>query len=588
MKRIIYGIGFSVLALFAQESKAQNNIIDNPGFEDENPAIGYYGQAGHFTGNVDHWTVGCTSAGVGGGSPDIFGATASTSCAYDIGGNKFALNRQNFSPLSTRYVGFTPGESILGELTEELTTCTYRIDFVYAPTDGASACGSVGQIVNKPAQIEFVLRKSTTPCSAGQVIYTSPVLDLTPALNIPWQSVTGTFTLTEDQICEGYDRVEIRQNKEEGNWIYLDDVSIMLEDLNCCAITGPDASMEISGGTVEQQTGPCGTFNVTVLCDGEIIPLVAPEGCEIDQHALAIYEWDDVNCIKGTALYNSGFQPGAVPSSFDLSSLSGFNPVPGEHYWVVWGVATGICNPTWNFDNQIMQISEDCCNNAPGAVLEAYMDPILNPVIGYETWSTPYWWTVDIPYFCDPDRIYGRTNGICAEVWTITNHAFEPSTWSDQALLYSASGSGAVPTNIGLTVVFGLNQWLYDEVNHLKVSVWDPSLTPNYQTVDLLYIPHKCGQRRDPEMEFIVNENTKQVLDFMLAPNPSSSLTTVSLNERTSGELVIVSMDGREVANKSFEDQSEVEIHIEDFPSGIYFVNVTVDGDLITKKLIKK
>ena len=82
-----------------------------------------------------------------------------------------------------------------------------------------------------------------------------------------------------------------------------------------------------------------------------------------------------------------------------------------------------------------------------------------------------------------------------------------------------------------------------------------------------------------------VNELT--AASISIHPNPTLGQTTLSLKEASSGVLNIRNYLGQEVLKVSFNNTKQFDINLAG-PAGLYFIQLDIDGQLITKKVIKE
>ena len=371
-----------------------------------------------------------------------------------------------------------------------------------------------------------------------------------------------------------------RSERTNGGKTYVGiDNLCLTKNVETCVAAISIESAEI----IELETG-CGTQEIPVLCEGEIT--IISDHCPVDQYMLSIWEWNPDDCTTGDLVYTSEPTPSPLPGSFDIWSL-GFTPTNGTIYWVEWAIQQTPCDG-WDFDYALFMVGDDCCNEHDSQELVASIDDFI---IGYQTVeSAKYGWSYDVPFLCVRDGIYDfLTNTPCSEVYTITNATFNTNLWTDITTLYNTSGPGNVPTHISLTP----GQYTPNVVNHLQIAIASP-----YQVVDILWVPG-C----DPEIElddFVIEgkrspaqggsngENEMKEAGLSLFPNPTQNNFTVKLEERQSGSISISSIDGKQLLSTDFEKQIEIDMNISELPTGIYFVNINIDGELITRKVIKK
>jgi len=79
-----------------------------------------------------------------------------------------------------------------------------------------------------------------------------------------------------------------------------------------------------------------------------------------------------------------------------------------------------------------------------------------------------------------------------------------------------------------------------------------------------------------------VNENT--LVDFSVYPNPVSELLTISISENVLFEKAVV----YSVKGERLLETSEKSIHVSGLSTGLYFIELSVEGKRITKKFIKE
>ena len=90
-----------------------------------------------------------------------------------------------------------------------------------------------------------------------------------------------------------------------------------------------------------------------------------------------------------------------------------------------------------------------------------------------------------------------------------------------------------------------------------------------------------------------VNENTNQVADAVIYPNPTSLTSTVEFNLVNASEttIAITDLSGKIVSERNLGQlnagANATEINTTSFNAGIYYVTVSSNGSSVTKKLIK-
>jgi tetrahydromethanopterin S-methyltransferase subunit F len=90
-----------------------------------------------------------------------------------------------------------------------------------------------------------------------------------------------------------------------------------------------------------------------------------------------------------------------------------------------------------------------------------------------------------------------------------------------------------------------------------------------------------------------VNENTTQVIDAVIYPNPTSSTSTVEFNLVNASEVTIsiTDLSGKIVSERNLGQlnagANATEINTTSFNAGVYYVTIASNGSSVTKKLIK-
>jgi len=75
--------------------------------------------------------------------------------------------------------------------------------------------------------------------------------------------------------------------------------------------------------------------------------------------------------------------------------------------------------------------------------------------------------------------------------------------------------------------------------------------------------------------------------DLKIYPNPTGGRITLSLEEVSTGVLSIRNYLGQLIKQEQFNNTQELDISLKG-PSGMYLLQLEVDGQVITKKLIKQ
>jgi hypothetical protein len=82
-----------------------------------------------------------------------------------------------------------------------------------------------------------------------------------------------------------------------------------------------------------------------------------------------------------------------------------------------------------------------------------------------------------------------------------------------------------------------------------------------------------------------IDENSK--IDYSLYPNPTNGNVTLTASETIEGVRVL-DMVGKVVKTVGIDAATQVEIDVNDLPSGVYFVEVSAAGNQYVERLIKE
>ncbi|MFK7934980.1 MAG: T9SS type A sorting domain-containing protein [Saprospiraceae bacterium] len=89
----------------------------------------------------------------------------------------------------------------------------------------------------------------------------------------------------------------------------------------------------------------------------------------------------------------------------------------------------------------------------------------------------------------------------------------------------------------------------------------------------------------------VATEEIEVLETIKIAPNPTNNMTQLSIefSESVQLEMRVVSLVGQLIQQYSFEDvrKANYDINLSDYPSGIYFVQLLVNGQLRTEKIVK-
>lgn len=94
-------------------------------------------------------------------------------------------------------------------------------------------------------------------------------------------------------------------------------------------------------------------------------------------------------------------------------------------------------------------------------------------------------------------------------------------------------------------------------------------------------------------LDVAVEEQQNIIDEFSVYPNPAGTSTKVSFTVNTAGNVVVNLYDVRgqlisSYSNKVPAGRSSLDINVENFASGVYFINAQIGGDVKTQKLMVK
>ena len=84
-----------------------------------------------------------------------------------------------------------------------------------------------------------------------------------------------------------------------------------------------------------------------------------------------------------------------------------------------------------------------------------------------------------------------------------------------------------------------------------------------------------------------VKDDNSLASSIITYPNPTQERITVSLEEAKTGSLRVLNSLGQVVLADDFKGVTELNLSL-DGPSGLYFLQVEIDGEIITKKVVKE
>ncbi|MGB1217156.1 MAG: T9SS type A sorting domain-containing protein, partial [Saprospiraceae bacterium] len=111
-------------------------------------------------------------------------------------------------------------------------------------------------------------------------------------------------------------------------------------------------------------------------------------------------------------------------------------------------------------------------------------------------------------------------------------------------------------------------------------------LRPTYQNDDEINFEVRSS-------EVVGNENISFASDISISPNPSHDFVNLSMSitETTDVNIIITDILGQQIQTQAHTlgtGRENIRLEMQDFPTGIYMISLQANGEVITKKVIKK
>lgn len=134
--------------------------------------------------------------------------------------------------------------------------------------------------------------------------------------------------------------------------------------------------------------------------------------------------------------------------------------------------------------------------------------------------------------------------------------------------------------------------------NNANITYFETSTNPNLTCIEVDNVtqstinwvvidPQHTFSTSCPNPCFVGIDDLQKTAQVSIYPNPTSEQLTISLEEASIGVLSIRNYLGQLVMKEEFNNTKELDISL-DAPSGIYFLQLEVDGEVIIKKIIKE
>ncbi len=148
-------------------------------------------------------------------------------------------------------------------------------------------------------------------------------------------------------------------------------------------------------------------------------------------------------------------------------------------------------------------------------------------------------------------------------------------------LIHTAEGGSG-----GQTKIIKINGGSYYPLGLNGNSFHSPIVVSSGKTVSANYSTYVTGILK-VENPIGINESISMEL-IRIFPNPTNGIVTIDLGETKSNlNLTLTNALGQVVLTKNYSSTNHINLDL-DAPKGIYFLQLEVDGDVITKKVVKE
>ena len=135
-----------------------------------------------------------------------------------------------------------------------------------------------------------------------------------------------------------------------------------------------------------------------------------------------------------------------------------------------------------------------------------------------------------------------------------------------------------LPTKIGF---FKMHYWSGDSsgTSTMKIYVYEASF-PNDGDTLTYYLTISCSA-------IVIEQSNQGINNVSIYPNPSKGVVNISLKEATNASVTLSNSLGQILLSDKYLLTNQINLNL-DVPTGIYFLQVEVDGEIITKKIVKE
>ncbi|WP_299337883.1 T9SS type A sorting domain-containing protein [uncultured Psychroserpens sp.] len=563
----------------------QNNLIENPGFE--------IGSTSTTINQVDHatgWSNGCRKQNPNANwcSPDLYDRNGYKSCYTER-----ALLPRNNGQINNRYVHMfnqstnpTTGESVKATIIEPLSVdYSYEVS-CYVSREINTHDDDEGQY-EAPLQLEFVLRNDDN-CDIEKIVHTSTYISgqfyFNNCSNPPsqpssaWNQKKGYFNLSEGDIIENYNRLEIRIKGNAGGAndpIFIDDVKLI-------TIPKVKACFEIKNIDKESiLRSDYGPQYVKELC----LPRIEIDGsCSENEEGyhLRISEFSMSPWGFVDDYYEGWVASGTAPSTIDLTNLIG---IPSANN----GWTSRTFDPT-----KLYSVSLSVGSIWDSAPLQFFKVKNCNEItacfeiknIVDEHMEESEYGPQSVKELCLPKI---EIDGSCSENeegYHLRISEFSMSPWGFVDDYYEGwVANGTAPSAIDLSNLIGTpsanNGWTSRTFDPTKLYSVSLSVGPVWNSASLQFFRVKECQKNDRE--------TSEDSILKIHPNPTQGKFNVTVtNNVDKGIIEVLNIYGNVIFEGTFSGEESTPIDISRELPGVYFVKFYVKGETFTEKVIKK
>ena len=231
-------------------------------------------------------------------------------------------------------------------------------------------------------------------------------------------------------------------------------------------------------------------------------------------------------------------------------------------------------NATWNSTSRLISTNINCniLQNLPAGDYRFNLYVVEDSVIGFGAGYDQS----NIENTFPGSLFFGLGDPIVGYVHRHVARALLPHAWGEGGIITTS------PT-VGQSFNTSLNYNLapsYDE-NKIKLVAFVTKYTSNHLGDEVLN-----AEEVDLNLTTSSEDNVLKGITT-ISPNPTSGNLSISLEEVFTGSYILRNSLGQIVLSDSFEASKELDISL-DGPPGIYFLLIEIDGQVITKKVVKK